>query len=107
MPRRIRLKPHLTDDELQQRYRAAADPVGRSHWHFPWLLARGMTATAVAAITGYSAYWIGQIAQRYNADGPDGMRERRRATGTAPAGMALPVAARRTPMQAAAALCPS
>jgi hypothetical protein len=36
-----------------------------------------MTATAVAAVTGYSAYWIGQIAKRYNADGPDGMRDRR------------------------------
>src|SRR5215472_11874459 len=36
-----------------------------------------MTATAVAAVTGYSAYWIGQIARRYNADGPDGVRDRR------------------------------
>ncbi len=77
MPRRIRLEPHLTDDELHDRYRRAGDPVERSHWHFLWLLAGGMTATAVAAVTGYSAYWIGQIARRYNADGPDGMRDRR------------------------------
>ena len=28
-------------------------------------------------MTGYSAYWIGQIAQRYNTDGPDGVRDRR------------------------------
>lgn len=71
MPRRIHLEPHLTDDKLQKRYRAAADPAERSHWHFLWLLASGMTAAAVAAVTGYSAYWIGQIAQRYNTDGPD------------------------------------
>ena len=58
MPRHIHLEPHLTDDELQKRYRAAADPVERSHWHFLWLLAGGMTATAVAAVTDYSAYWI-------------------------------------------------
>ncbi len=77
MPRSIHLEPHLTDDELHKRYRAAADPVERSHWHFLWLLAGGLTATAVAAVTGYSAYWIGQIARRYNADGPDGMRDRR------------------------------
>jgi transposase len=38
-----------------------------------------MTATAVAAVTGYSAYWIGQIARRYNTDGPDGVRDRRHA----------------------------
>jgi hypothetical protein len=73
MPRRIHLKPHLTDDELHDRYRRADDPVERSHWHFLWLLASGMTATAVAAVAGYSAYWIGHIARRYNANGPDGM----------------------------------
>jgi hypothetical protein len=76
MPRRIHLKPHLTDDELHDRYRRADDPVEHSHWHFLWLLASGMTATAVAAVAGYSAYWIGQIARRYNADGPDSMRNR-------------------------------
>src|SRR5258708_39066643 len=79
MPRRICLEPHLTDDELRDRYRRAADPVERSHWHFLWLLAGGMTATAVAAVTGYSAYWIGQIARRYNTDGPAGVRDRRHA----------------------------
>src|SRR5260370_654291 len=77
MPRRIHLAPHLTEDELQKRYRAAADPVERSRWHFLWLLASGLTATAVAAMTGYSAYWIGQSARRYNRDGPDGVGDRR------------------------------
>lgn len=41
-----------------------------------------MTATAVAAVSGYSAYWIGQIARRYNADGPDGVRDRRHSRST-------------------------
>ncbi len=77
MPRHIHLEPYLNDDELHDRYRRADDPVERSHWHFLWLLARGMTATAVAAVTGYSAYWIGQIARRYNTGGPDAMRDRR------------------------------
>ena len=77
MPRRIRLAPHLTDDELHDSYRRAADPVERSHWHFLWLLAGGMTATAVAAVTGCSANWIGQVARRYNTDGPDGVQDRR------------------------------
>jgi hypothetical protein len=69
MPRCIHLAPHLADDELRDSYRRAPDPVERSHWHFLWLL---------AAVTGYSAYWIGRIARRYNADGPDGLRDRRR-----------------------------
>src|SRR5258708_14031221 len=81
MPRRICLEPHLTDDEPRDRYRRAADPVERSRWHCLWLLAGGMTATAVAAVTGYSAYWIGQIVRRYNRDGPDGVRDRRHRAG--------------------------
>jgi hypothetical protein len=77
MPRRIYLEPHLTDVELHDRSRRTHDPVERSHWHFLWLLAGGMTAIAVA---GYSASWIGQIARRYNTNGPDGVRDRRHTT---------------------------
>jgi hypothetical protein len=77
MLRHIHLVPHLTDGELHDRYRRAGDAVERSHWHFLWLLASGMTATAV---TGHSAYWIGQIARRYNTNGPDGVRDRRHTT---------------------------
>src|SRR6185437_6801009 len=80
MPKRIRLQPYLTDLELHERYRQAHDPVERSRWHFLWLLARGLTATAIARVTGYSAYWIGQIARRYNTVGPDGVRDQRRHT---------------------------
>lgn len=51
-----------------------------------WLLCQGQTAQQVAAVTGYSAYWIGQIAQRYNQQGPAGMRNRwHQARGHAPA----------------------
>jgi transposase len=78
MPRHIHLRPHLTDHELQERYRSAHDPVERSRWHFLWLLARGLTATAIAQVTGYSAYWVGQIARRYNVAGPDAIRDQRR-----------------------------
>ena len=68
MARRISLEPHLTIEELEGRYRSTKDPVERSRWHFLWLLAR---------VTGYSAYWIGQIARRYNPAGPDGVRDLR------------------------------
>jgi len=42
-----------------------------------WLLSQGHTAVAVARVTGYSAYWIGQIAKRYSTQGPQGMQNRR------------------------------
>jgi hypothetical protein len=74
--RRIHLAPHLTTDELEQRYRQASEPHERSWWQILWLLARGQTAKGVADSMGYSAYWIGQLAKRYNVDGPDAMRNR-------------------------------
>ena len=74
--RRIQLASHLTIDELEARYRRAHEPTERSWWQILWLLARGQTAKTVAESTGYSRYWIGQIAKRYNAEGPAGMVNR-------------------------------
>ena len=80
MGKRIQLAAHLSTNELEHRYRRAAEATERGWWQILWLLARGYTATAVAESTGYSAYWIGQIAKRYNADGPAGMTNRRHST---------------------------
>src|SRR5215469_6940578 len=77
MARHISLAPHLTIEGLEGRYRSTKDPVERSRWHFLWLLARGVTAKVIASMTGYSAYWIGRIARRYNERGPDGVRDQR------------------------------
>lgn len=76
MARRIHLRTDLSVDELERRYRSAKEPHERSWWQILWLLARGQKAKDIAESTGYSAYWIGQIAKRYNAEGADGMRNR-------------------------------
>jgi transposase len=78
MGRHIHLQTHLPLDELERRYRTAQDPHEHVWWQVLWLLAQGRTATELAGVTGYSAYWIGQIAKRYNEQGPDGMRNRQR-----------------------------
>jgi transposase len=75
--RRIQLAAHLSPDELARRYRRAHDPVARSHWQMVWLLSTGHTAKQIAEMTGYSAYWIGQVAARYNREGPAAMEDRR------------------------------
>src|SRR5712691_9580576 len=80
MGRHIHLATHLSVDDLEQRYRAAHEPHERSWWQMLWLLARGQTATAIADSTGYTRAWIGQIAKRYNAEGPAGMVNRQRTT---------------------------
>jgi transposase len=80
MSRHIQLATHLSVADLEQRYRAAHEPHERSWWQILWLLARGQTATTIADSTGYSRYWIGQIAKRYNAEGPAGMQNRQHTT---------------------------
>src|SRR5262249_39695537 len=50
-----------------------------------WLLSRGQTAKQIADSTGYSRYWIGRIARRYNDQGPAGMHNRQRTTSWRPA----------------------
>jgi transposase len=76
MARRIHLRTDLGVDELERRYRAAKEPHERTWWQILWLLARGQLAKDIAESTGYSRYWIGQIAKRYNAEGAEGMRNR-------------------------------
>ncbi len=80
MSRQIKLTPHLTVKELEARYRRASDGTERSHWQIIWLLAQGHPAYRVAEMTGYSAYWIGQLARRYNAGGAEALRDQRHVT---------------------------
>lgn len=84
MGRHIHLATHLSAAELEQRYRAAHEPHERTWWQILWLLARGQTATAIADSTGYTRYWIGQIAKRYNSEGPAGMVNRQYTTSWRP-----------------------
>jgi hypothetical protein len=81
--RHFHLQSHLSSDELAWRYRASKEPRERSWWrsgHILWLLSRGQTTTALADSTGYSRCWSGQLAKRYNQEGPAGMTDRQHTT---------------------------
>src|SRR5690349_9715907 len=84
MANQISVQAHLSSAELEQRYRAAKEPNERSWWQIVWLLSQGRAGREVATVTAYSPYWIGQIAKRYNIEGPDGMRNRRHTTSYRP-----------------------
>lgn len=47
------------------------------HWQIVWLLAQGGAGQRVAASTGFSPRWIGELAPRYNAAGPTGLGDHR------------------------------
>jgi hypothetical protein len=52
MPKRISITPHLSVEDLEQRYRQANHPVERSHYQIIWLLAKGQRTEAVVEVTG-------------------------------------------------------
>jgi len=77
------LGPHLSVEELHQRYRRAEDPVTRSQWQMLWLLANGTATAEVAQVTGYTVRWVQEVARRYRA-GPAAIRDRRHGNPGAP-----------------------
>jgi len=84
MARTMTVAPHLTVDELEQRYRGAEDRVARSQWHILWLLAGGMRSVEVARVTSYGVRWIQEVARRYREGGPAAIGDRRHANPGAP-----------------------
>jgi transposase len=77
MPKTINLEPHLTSEELENRYRKAHDPVERSHYQILWLISEGKATSQVMDVTGYSRGWIQQLARRYNRYGPEALGDHR------------------------------
>jgi transposase len=76
---------HLSTAELETRYKTAADPVAKSHFHTIWLLSKDYTPQEVAEILSFSPRWVQRLVKRYNAQGPDSLGDRRLGNGTAPA----------------------
>src|SRR3712207_4005471 len=74
---RFAVADHLGMEELAARYRATRDPVERGRWQMIWLLASGRSLREVAAVMGYSTRWLREVVRRYNADGPEGLGDRR------------------------------
>jgi transposase len=77
MARRTKLEPHLTAEELKERYRTATDRAVRAHFQALWLIWQGRTQEQVGEIVGFSQRWVQEIVKRYNAGGPEAMRDRR------------------------------
>lgn len=68
---------HLTVAELRRRFRECGDGVEKIHWQAIWLRAQGRSTGEVAKICGYNRDWVHQLVRRYNARGPDALRDGR------------------------------
>ena len=70
IPRRLARASHLPLAGREHCYRAARDPVARSHWHMLWLLTRGEPSKRVAETSEHLVNWVRQVAARYTRGGP-------------------------------------
>jgi len=68
---------HLSEAEVEKRYRNASEGVERSQWQIIWLLVGDKSTGEVEVATGYSLTWIREIAGRYNREGAEGIGDRR------------------------------
>jgi transposase len=84
VPKYVTIAAHLRVDELEHRYRKAANTIERSHFQLIWLLAQGKRINEVAEVTGYCANWIRILARRYNQDGPQALVDQRHQNTGAP-----------------------
>src|SRR5919107_5616872 len=78
-----RIAGHLSVEELEARYRAAPDVTEARHFQAIWLLAQGRTVLEVAEVLAFVPRWVEELAQRYNASGPEALGDRRRRNGRA------------------------
>jgi transposase len=71
MSRRIELQPHLTTEELFQRYRACRKPNEKTRWRALYLISRGTLAAEAARRVGRTSGWVTQLTSRYNERGAE------------------------------------
>ena len=64
---------HLSMGELEKRYKTAADPVSKSHFHAVWLLSLNHELKDVARLLSFSTRWVRQLVKRYNDHGPNSL----------------------------------
>jgi len=76
---------HLSAAELEARYKTAAGPAAKSHFHAVWLLSLNYGTQEVAELLSFSPRWVQLLVKRYNEHGPDSLGDRRQDNGAAPA----------------------
>ena len=75
---------HLPAQEIGRRYRDCADAREKTRWQAIWLLARPdrpSTTAEAADLLGLSKVWVRKLRRRWNALGPEGLADGRKANG--------------------------
>lgn len=77
----LRIKSHLTYEEINKRYRECKNAREKSYWQLIKLMAdpkKERLVTEVAQIVGFCQNWARTLTHRYNEEGPDNFIDKRK-----------------------------
>jgi transposase len=77
---RLPIVSHLRPEEIARRYRTCRTGVEKTHWQVLWLLTRTAqppSPAQVASQVGLTPAWVRTVLKRWNAQGPEGLADRR------------------------------
>jgi transposase len=80
--KRLPVAAHLPPEEVGRRYRYCPDPKEKTRWQLIWLLLRPaapLSCEQAAPLVGLSDVYARAVLKRWNAHGPAGLTDRRRA----------------------------
>lgn len=84
MRRHGELRHHLQIEEIERRFRTCRDAGVKSRWQAIWLRTRGKTTTEVSELISCKPDWVRRLVRRWNASGPDGLKDGRKSNGRKP-----------------------
>ena len=81
MPAVLQVHPHLTADELLQRFQCCREVEERERLHCVLLMLRSRSTTEIAGLFLKRVDWVRRTVRRYNEGGPDAMKDGRAQNG--------------------------
>lgn len=76
MARQAQLEPHLTSEELRQRYRSSGSGIEARRYQLLWLISQEKSIKEASEMVTLSYRYARYVVQRYNRAGPEGIRNR-------------------------------
>jgi len=77
----LKIKPHLSHEEITKQYRKCKNPVEKSRWHLIWLMnnpENAILVTKAAQTVGFCQRWARTLVNRYNKEGAEGLSDKRK-----------------------------
>ena len=83
MPYILKVSPHLTMEEVVIRFQRCTHAGERLRWQAVMLKGEGRSAVDIADICKKKVDWVRRTVRRYNAAGPDSLKDHRESNGQA------------------------